>query len=257
MFQGFNLLARTTALDNVELPLLYGLASERLGAACPRTTHAGCGRTRRPHGPPPEPALGAASSSGSAIARGPGQRAGHSPGGRADPQPGLAHQRRPRCTFRRWWLPTPRLASCRDYDRNPTRWQSNSAVLSLPYASHIGHEHRLSGPAAFRGDTRSPRRGQPAAPIGMRRPSAWTRNAGSAGSWRNPRAAAAAGRLQTAHLASLSDIWRPIRPIRVSTREHRLTFVPASILDRPAISRTLMLFVRDILCETRSNRHLD
>ena len=44
---------------------------------------------------------------------------------------------RPRCTCRRWWLPTPGLASRCEYDRYRTRWQSNSAhrpytcVLSL------------------------------------------------------------------------------------------------------------------------------
>ena len=34
---------------------------------------------------------------------------------------------RPRCTFRRWSLPTPSLASRCEYDRDRTRWQPNSA----------------------------------------------------------------------------------------------------------------------------------
>ena len=33
VFQGFNLLSRTTALDNVELPLLYNSGKERLKAS--------------------------------------------------------------------------------------------------------------------------------------------------------------------------------------------------------------------------------
>ena len=37
------------------------------------------------------------------------------------------------------------------------------------------------------------------------------------------------------HCAPCGHVWTD-PPIRVSTREHRLMFVPASILDRPAVS---------------------
>ena len=51
VFQGFNLLSRTTALDNVELPLLYGggklKPSERRTRAMDALTAVGLGRPRR------------------------------------------------------------------------------------------------------------------------------------------------------------------------------------------------------------------
>ena len=72
VFQSFNLLSRTTALENVELPLLYAdvpadaSATQRAREALERV---GLGRARRP---PPEPALGRP-----AAARRHRARAGH------------------------------------------------------------------------------------------------------------------------------------------------------------------------------------
>lgn len=53
VFQNFNLLARTTALENVEVPLLYSREFTRRRASGRRP--AGKGWTGRPPGPPPEP----------------------------------------------------------------------------------------------------------------------------------------------------------------------------------------------------------
>ena len=95
VFQGFNLLSRTTALDNVELPLLYnGACKLKTAERHKRAMEAlDVGRPRRALSPLPEPAVRR-----SAAARGHRARAGQSAvdpaGGRAHRQPRYAHQYR-------------------------------------------------------------------------------------------------------------------------------------------------------------------
>ena len=74
VFQGFNLLSRTTALDNVELPLLYGGGKMKAvgtpqAARWTRSTAVGLGQRADHH---PEPAVGR-----TAAARGDCARADH------------------------------------------------------------------------------------------------------------------------------------------------------------------------------------
>ena len=57
VFQGFNLLSRTTALENVELPMLYdGVPVKGKKGKGPLALRDG--RSRRTGAPPPEPASG-------------------------------------------------------------------------------------------------------------------------------------------------------------------------------------------------------
>ena len=92
VFQSFNLLARTTALENVELPLVYAgvhprARRERATAALERV---GLGR---PAGPPPQPAVGRAAAARRDRARA-RQRAAPGAGRRADRQPRFPRERR-------------------------------------------------------------------------------------------------------------------------------------------------------------------
>ena len=95
VFQGFNLLSRTTALDNVELPLLYNGAQQDedwpsgTSARWRRSTAVGLGERYHHY---PEPALGRPAAARRDRARA-DQRAVDPAGRRADRQPRHAHQR--------------------------------------------------------------------------------------------------------------------------------------------------------------------
>src|ERR1041384_1707674 len=58
VFQGFNLLSRTSALDNVELPLLYGGGLKGAGRHKRALGGVTAGRPRTRPDPPPDPAAG-------------------------------------------------------------------------------------------------------------------------------------------------------------------------------------------------------
>ncbi len=94
VFQNFNLLARTSALENVLLPLLYGSGAaahvERAHRARPRSARQR--RSRRARTQHPQPALRRAATAGRACPRA-DQPSGGPPGRRTDRQPRYSRPR--------------------------------------------------------------------------------------------------------------------------------------------------------------------
>ncbi len=93
VFQGFNLLARTTALENVELPLMYDRSGHKLDTKQLAREALERVGPRRPDAPRAERAVGRPAAAGRDRARA-GDQAGARARRRADRQPGLAHLHR-------------------------------------------------------------------------------------------------------------------------------------------------------------------
>ena len=94
VFQGFNLLSRTSALDNVELPLLYGGNGLKTAERHKRAIEMlDAGRARQPRRPPSESAVGRPAAARRDRARA-DQQPVDSAGRRADREPRHANQHR-------------------------------------------------------------------------------------------------------------------------------------------------------------------